>query len=341
MAMQGMRSVEARAGATQVAETPASSVRPSAASAAPGVEARPLVRTEIVDRRSAPPSLPGGSTTTRWSPPSDFERRIQPTPPSKPPSSVDATLAGDTPAPQTIAPAPPALRGPLLVALCFFVGVSGLALLAGRLGAFGHASVQEARAGAQAPPVKELLPEAVHDPNLPSTPDNAPAPVPPLDAPVPRASGPHASATAQAPGSASPGPVRVTIDASASHPNVGQPVDFAGHAASAAGAGGGAHRLESARFRIVGPGITQGTELPAFDDGTGMFRTTFTFLQAGRFDVQFAATADGAAVHSARAITVGDATAEAPPPPAAPGPPSAPPPTAPAPGPSPATTKWL
>jgi hypothetical protein len=89
--------------------------------------------------------------------------------------------------------------------------------------------------------------------------------------------------------------------------------------------------LDGARFRIVGPGIPQGTELSAVDDGTGAYRTTFAFLQAGRFEVDFAAKADGTPVHGARTIAVGDATAAVPPPSPVPAPTQA----------SAPTTKWL
>ena len=42
------------------------------------------------------------------------------------------------------------------------------------------------------------------------------------------------------------------------------------------------------------------------DDGSGVFRATFTFLQAGRFEVSFTARADGAPVRSVRTVIVGD-----------------------------------
>jgi hypothetical protein len=261
--------------------------------------------------------------------------------PSKPPSSVDATLAGDASAPtqppaaRAAAPAP-ALRGSLLVALCFLVGVAGMALAAWRLGSLGRAP-EHAEAPRPAP-VQELVAETLHDPVVPALVEGPVAPLPPLDVTPPRASAARASASASASASPPPSastvaPVRVTIDASSTRPSVGQPVDFAGHVVGAASASGSPRRLDGARFRIVGPGIPQGTEMPAFDDGTGDFRTTFTFLQAGRFDVDFAAKADGTPVHSVRSIAVGDPTAAAPPAPA-PSPTRAQPQSS-------AATKWL
>ena len=65
-------------------------------------------------------------------------------------------------------------------------------------------------------------------------------------------------------------------------------------------------KVEAARFVIAGPGIAPGTELPASDDGSGAFRTTFTFLQGGRFQVDFSASADGAPVRGGRAVVVGE-----------------------------------
>ena len=73
--------------------------------------------------------------------------------------------------------------------------------------------------------------------------------------------------------------------------------------------------------------------LQASDEGAGVFRTTFTFLQGGRFEVAFNARSDGAAVHATRVVEVGDpSAAAAPPPPAAvtSPPPASPPPAPPA-----------
>jgi hypothetical protein len=242
---------------------------------------------------------------------------------------VDATLAGDVP---PAAPATPALRGAVLVALCFFVGVSGMALVVWRLGVLARGETHEPVAER----AKEVVVEPMHEPAVPALVEGPAIPLPPLDVEAPHASAPRASAVAPSAASASAPPavpLRVAVDVSATRPSVGQPVDFAGRVVGSGGTAGASHRLDGARFRIVGPGIPQGTELPAVDDGTGAYRTTFTFLQAGRFEVDFAAKADGTPVRSARTIAVGDVTASVP---------------APAPAPLPAptqasspTTKWL
>jgi hypothetical protein len=249
----------------------------------PPSEGRTEVRTEIVERRPASRTeLVSGATTTRWSPSSDFERT-------------------------------PALHGSRLVALCLLVALSGAALVAWRVGSLGHGAGH----AEPAPLPKEVVAETLHDPVIPALVEGPAVPLPPLDVAEPRPSAPRASAavsssstSASAPAAV---PVRVAFDASSTRPGVGQPVDFAGHVVGPGSAAGTPRRLDGARFRIVGPGITQGTEMPAFDDGSGEYRTTFTFLQAGRFDVDFAAKADGAPVHAARSIAVGDTTAAAPP----------------------------
>jgi hypothetical protein len=62
-----------------------------------------------------------------------------------------------------------------------------------------------------------------------------------------------------------------------------------------------------------------------------VFRTTFTFLQSGRFDVAFLARVDGATVRAARIVVVEAA-------PIVPAPPASGRPAAPAP---PASAKWM
>jgi hypothetical protein len=65
-------------------------------------------------------------------------------------------------------------------------------------------------------------------------------------------------------------------------------------------------RWDYARFRISGPGLVSGSDLPTTDDGSGVFRSTFTFLQAGRFEVDFGARGPGGGVRVGRAIVVTD-----------------------------------
>jgi hypothetical protein len=105
-------------------------------------------------------------------------------------------------------------------------------------------------------------------------------------------------------GAASPSNgVRAQLDASNAKPGPGQPVDFLARIVGAAT--GARARVDGAVFRVSGPGVATGTQLDASDDGSGVFRTTFTFLQAGRFEVGFAARADGAPVRATRVVVVG------------------------------------
>jgi hypothetical protein len=94
------------------------------------------------------------------------------------------------------------------------------------------------------------------------------------------------------------------LDASNGKPGLGQPVDFSARIVNASG--GPRAKVDGARFRISGPSLAAGTELAAQDDGSGVFRTTFTFFEAGRFEVTFSAHADGASVRSTRLVVVGE-----------------------------------
>jgi serine/threonine-protein kinase len=126
---------------------------------------------------------------------------------------------------------------------------------------------------------------------------------------------------------ASVGGTRAVVDVSNAKPGMGQPVDFSARIV-------GPHaRVEGAVFRVSGPGIGAGTTLDATDDGSGVYRTTFTFLQSGRFEVSFGARADGAALRSGRVVVVGDVKPLPPAVPATDGPPPLPVPSS--------SAKWL
>lgn len=97
---------------------------------------------------------------------------------------------------------------------------------------------------------------------------------------------------------------RGVLEVSNPRPGVGQPVDVSCRVFVANGAP--RPKLDFARFRISGPGLMSGTYLPTFDDGSGVFRSTFTFLQGGRFEVDFMARGPGAGVRTGRPIVVSD-----------------------------------
>jgi hypothetical protein len=150
-------------------------------------------------------------------------------------------------------------------------------------------------------------------------------------APSEGASVPPLVALRSATGTAGGATTRATLDASNGRPGLGQPVDFVARIPNARS------RVEGARFQFSGPGLAGSSEVPASDDGGGAYRTTFTFLQPGRFDVRFSARADGAPVSVVRSVVVGDVGG----PGAAAAAPHATPEATPAPAAPTATGKWL
>jgi serine/threonine protein kinase len=114
---------------------------------------------------------------------------------------------------------------------------------------------------------------------------------------------PHASAAATPSLAAAPdAPARAVLDVSNPRPGLGQPVDLAARVVGPSSAG--RPRWEIARFRISGPGLVSGTDLPTSDDGSGVFRSTFTFLQVGRFEIDFGARGPTGTVRAVRAVVV-------------------------------------
>jgi eukaryotic-like serine/threonine-protein kinase len=280
----------------------------------PGVDEtmddEPRVSTRTV-AIAGPPAMPSRPSEIDTTPPlGRLSRRAAPAA-SKPPSSVESTLAGEeAPAPARSAPL---WRGALLGGACFLVGALAMGAIAWRAGLVGGAAqrvsldatreapVTRARA---APPAEVAAPEPPALPPLDLS--SPPRPKVAAATPVARAL-PTAAASVQ-----SPRPV--LVEASTARPGVGQPVDFAARFPASARPS----KVDGALFLISGPGVAPGTALPASDDGSGVFRTTFTFLQGGRFDVTFTARADGGPAHGTRALMVGEAGVQ--PAPAAEGP---------------------
>ncbi|MCL2450692.1 MAG: protein kinase [Polyangiaceae bacterium] len=254
-----------------------------------------------------------------------------PPPPSRPPSSVDSTLAGEH-APRALA------QGPLvaLVVGAFLIGVAGMSSLAWKAGLLGRTGTRSAAAAAA---VDGSRPRAGSAHALPGEIDVAAQPPAEASRSTAVATGTNAGAgaagettavpplVAAAPGTAAPSSAssRATLEVSNGRPGPGQPVDFVARLPSPHG------RLEDARFEFAGPGFAGSSEVPASDDGTGAFRTTFTFLQPGKFDVRFVARADGSKLAVGRTVLVGEASA----------PPRAPTEPTPAAGTPQAPGKWL
>jgi serine/threonine-protein kinase len=159
-----------------------------------------------------------------------------------------------------------------------------------------------------------------------------PEPAVAVEPAIPPLSGSRGAPSSAAAGSASG--ARATVDVSNAKPAIGQPVDLAARVLS------GPHpKIEGPAFHIAGPGIAPGTRLEASDDGSGVYRATFTFLQSGRFDVSFTAKVDGGAVKSARAVVVGE-TKSSPPPLPPSSAPAVPPPPPPATAPT-GSVRWM
>jgi serine/threonine-protein kinase len=136
-------------------------------------------------------------------------------------------------------------------------------------------------------------------------------PVAASDTAVPPLAAPRATPVAIPAGALPVAPVRVAVDASSARPAVGQPVSFV-----AREVGPFRTALDDPHFRVAGPGLATGTEMPVSGDGAAVPRATFTFLQPGRFEVSFSARAAGGPVFAVRSVVVGD---PAPPPVPAPG----------------------
>jgi serine/threonine protein kinase len=285
---------------------------PSVDGFGPSSVTRGLVRTEIAEPTTSPP----GVATAKWVPPAAVRATLVTSPPpSRPPPSVEATLADELP-PPTSPTSPGAARPPPSVRRARIavgvVGVAGLALVVLALSQHSQRPAAVGPVAASPSPGAWAREEGAASPPVPLgvSPGAPPAPLAPTAAAIPPLLG---AGGAPPPGPAS-GPVRATLETSSARPGVGQPVDLAGRLAG----GAGAHpRVDGPKFRVSGPGIGPGTELTAVDDGSGVFRTTFTFLQPGHFEVTFVARADGAPVHAARVLVVDDPSA----PPAAAAPP--------------------
>jgi hypothetical protein len=341
-----------------------------ASAAGPSHGGRTQVRTEIAE----PEALPPGVETAKWTPPADFGARLVPPPPpsgvdltmddanvpaptpsrTAPPSSGSSSSSAVTspPSSRTAPPstrtAPPASRpgfskadttfrdetsdiaaaqqtesgrSLMLVVACFLVGAVAMGGIAYKMGLVGG------RAPAAHPVVAIVPPPPASDVGSadPSGPVAGPTPV--SVAPIPPLAVDRASARASG---TTAGAARAVIDVSSGRPAVGQPVDLVGRLV-----GGHPSRVDGARFHISGPGIAPGTDISAVDDGSGTYRASFTFLQPGRFEIDFGVRADGSAARAARLVVVGDPRTA----PAAAAPTDVVPP-APAPAPSP-SGKWM
>jgi serine/threonine protein kinase len=262
---------------------------------------------------STPSPLPAVTRSAEFEAGLAGSRASQPPSASKPPSSVGSTLAGDA-ASRTRRGSASLLRGAVFAVLCLAVGALGMTGVAWKAGLVGNVSVRAPVLGPAMHDPEPIAADHVYSPPE-VTATEASRPLPSLDPPVPpladvarQALSPSARLPSSG-GTAAPARA-VVVEASAARPGVGQPVDFSAKVPGPSAAR--AAKVDGACFLIAGPGIAPGTELPASDDGDGVFRSTFTFLQGGRFDVVFSARADGSPVRGARAIVVGQTVTASP-----------------------------
>jgi eukaryotic-like serine/threonine-protein kinase len=138
---------------------------------------------------------------------------------------------------------------------------------------------------------------------------------------------PTAEKTAAPPGPSAPAASKVVLDVSTAKPRLGQTVELTAKMSPSKG------KAEEPAFTITGPGLGAGVRMPAQSPSPGIFKGSYAFLEAGRFEVVFVTTSDGKPLHATRRVDVGPA--------ALPGPAATPPPTSlPPPTPS-ASVKWL
>jgi eukaryotic-like serine/threonine-protein kinase len=137
------------------------------------------------------------------------------------------------------------------------------------------------------------------------------------------------------------GPFRLAMDVSPGKPHVGQAVELVVKVTTFAG-GGPKKPLEDPHFSILGSAIggEGSAQLPASSDADGIFRASFTFLAAGKYEVTFHATSDGYALKTTRNVVTFEAAAPPQAPPPATASPAPPPSATASPAPS-ASVKWL
>jgi len=123
----------------------------------------------------------------------------------------------------------------------------------------------------------------------------------------PHANGNHPGAIPPGPGIASPAQTptaKVTIDALPARPHIGQPVAFLAKVTNASGAAPKA--TDDVHFKLNGPGLAPDTHLTPIPDVPGAYRTTFTFFEAGRYELTFEARVDGVLIRTQRQLIAGD-----------------------------------
>ncbi|MDB4941730.1 MAG: serine/threonine protein kinase, partial [Labilithrix sp.] len=112
--------------------------------------------------------------------------------------------------------------------------------------------------------------------------------------------GPATGAAPAASTAATAGAYKITLEANAPQPRLGQTVTFTSHVTPPRGT------FESPVFTISGPGVPGGVTMAAQSPATGVFTVSYAFLEAGRFDVVFTVQIDGKPQKAGRTLVAGD-----------------------------------
>jgi hypothetical protein len=102
---------------------------------------------------------------------------------------------------------------------------------------------------------------------------------------------------------------KVALEASADKPRLGQTVELAARVLPSTAPKGG---FDAAGFTIVGPGVPGGVRLPAQSPAPGVFRASYAFLEAGKFEVTFSVQADTKALSAKRTLSAGESVSPQP-----------------------------
>jgi hypothetical protein len=102
---------------------------------------------------------------------------------------------------------------------------------------------------------------------------------------------------------------KVAMESSSDKPRLGQTVELSARVLPPNPPKAG---FEAAGFTIVGPGVPGGVRLPAQSPAPGVFKATYSFLEAGKFDVTFSVQADTKALSAKRTLSAGESGAPQP-----------------------------
>src|SRR5262249_22926296 len=152
----------------------------------------------------------------------------------------------------------------------------------------------------------------------------------PTPSTTPKPSGPNSTPRPGSTPSTHPQPQRIDykalVDVSVATPRLGQTVDLTARIAPNKG------DFDAPGFTIVRPGVPRGARMPAQNPSPAVFKASYAFLEAGRFEITFTTQEDGRPISAKRSVTASSPT----PTPTAP----TPTPTAPTPSP-PGSVKWM